>query len=88
MRPLDPRLLRQARAARAYVVLTALLGSASAALVVVQAFAIAHVLGPVVVATSPGGDGSVDQTQAVRWLLVLAGAAVGRAAVGLSLIHI
>lgn len=82
MRPLDPRLLRQARAARAYVVLTALLGSASAALVVVQAFAIAHVLGPVVVATSPGGDGSVDQTQAVRWLLVLAGAAVGRAAVG------
>ncbi|MEG3616713.1 thiol reductant ABC exporter subunit CydD [Isoptericola haloaureus] len=81
MRPLDPRLLRQARAARSYVLLTTALGTASAALVVVQAFAIAFALGPVVVATSPGGDGAVDQAAVARWLAVLAGAAVGRAAV-------
>nr|WP_277211943.1 thiol reductant ABC exporter subunit CydD [Isoptericola croceus] len=81
MKPLDPRLLRQVRAARSYVALTALLGVASAALVVVQAFAVAHALAPVVVAASPGGDGVVDQTAIVRWLVVLAGAAAGRAAV-------
>ncbi|WP_278234883.1 thiol reductant ABC exporter subunit CydD [Isoptericola sp. AK164] len=81
MRPLDPRLLRQARAARSYVLLTTALGAVSAALVVVQAFAIAFALGPVVVATSPGGDGAVDQAAVARWLAVLAGAAVGRAAV-------
>jgi ATP-binding cassette subfamily C protein CydD len=81
VRPLDPRLLRQAGAARTYVVVTAVLGVASAALVVVQAFAIAHALAPVVVATSPGGDGVVDETAIARWLVVLACAAVGRAAV-------
>lgn len=81
MRPLDPRLLRQVRAARAYVVLTAALGVAAAGLVVVQALAIAHVLGPVVVAVSPGGDGAVDQAATARWLAVLAGAAAGRAVV-------
>ncbi|MDO8149067.1 thiol reductant ABC exporter subunit CydD [Isoptericola sp. b515] len=81
MRPLDPRLLRQARAARSYVLLTTALGVASAALVVVQAFAIAFVLGPVVIATSPGGDGVVDQSGTARWLAVLAAAAAGRALV-------
>ncbi|WP_402371025.1 thiol reductant ABC exporter subunit CydD [Isoptericola rhizosphaerae] len=81
MRPLDPRLLRQARAARSYVLLTTALGAASAALVVVQAFAIAHALAPVVVATSPGLDGPVDRAELVRWSAVLAGAAVGRALV-------
>ncbi|GAA4734806.1 thiol reductant ABC exporter subunit CydD [Isoptericola chiayiensis] len=81
MRPLDPRLLRQARAARSYVLLTTVLGVASAALVVVQAFAIANTLGPAIVATSPGGDGALDRAEIVRWLAVLAGAAVGRAAV-------
>jgi len=81
VRPLDPRLLRQARAARSYVLLTTVLGVASAALVVVQAFAIANTLGPAIVATSPGGDGALDRAEIVRWLAVLAGAAVGRAAV-------
>ncbi|PFG43712.1 ATP-binding cassette subfamily C protein CydD [Isoptericola jiangsuensis] len=81
MRPLDPRLLRQARAARSYVVLTTALGVVSAALVVVQAVAIASVLGPVVLATSPGGDGEVDGTSLARWLTVLACVVVGRAVV-------
>ncbi|HET9658578.1 MAG TPA: thiol reductant ABC exporter subunit CydD [Kineosporiaceae bacterium] len=44
MRPLDPRLLRHARAARGYVVLTAVLGAATAALVVVQALLLARVI--------------------------------------------
>nr|WP_216648472.1 thiol reductant ABC exporter subunit CydD [Isoptericola chiayiensis] len=74
-------MLRQARAARSYVLLTTVLGVASAALVVVQAFAIANTLGPAIVATSPGGDGALDRAEIVRWLAVLAGAAVGRAAV-------
>ncbi|WP_407317267.1 thiol reductant ABC exporter subunit CydD [Isoptericola halotolerans] len=80
MRPLDPRLLRQVRAARSYVLLTTVLGAASAALVVVQAFAIAHALAPVVVATSPGGRGA-GAGEVAGWLAVLAGTAVGRSLV-------
>ncbi len=45
MRPLDPRLLRHARAARGYVALTAALGVLTAALVVAQALLLAHALG-------------------------------------------
>jgi ATP-binding cassette subfamily C protein CydD len=41
MRPLDPRLLRQARAARRYVVLTTGLGVATTALLVVQSLLVA-----------------------------------------------
>ncbi|WP_199425134.1 thiol reductant ABC exporter subunit CydD [Actinotalea solisilvae] len=48
MRPLDPRLLRHARAARRYVVLTAALGGLTAALVVAQALLLARALAPVV----------------------------------------
>lgn len=44
MRPLDPRLLQHATAARGYVVLTAALGIATAALVVVQALLLALVI--------------------------------------------
>jgi len=44
MRPLDPRLLRHARAARGYVGLTAALGVLTAALVVAQALLLAHAL--------------------------------------------
>jgi ATP-binding cassette, subfamily C, bacterial CydD len=44
VRPLDPRLLRHARAARGYVAVTGALGAATAALVVVQAFLIATVI--------------------------------------------
>jgi len=42
VRPLDPRLLRTSRAARRYVVLTAVLGGATAVLVVVQSLLLAH----------------------------------------------
>ncbi len=79
MKPLDPRLLRRARAARAYVVLTALLGAAAAGLVVVQAFAIAHALGPVVISTSDGV--TVPFEPVWRWVGVLAGVLVARAGV-------
>lgn len=44
MRPLDPRLLTHARAARGYVILTAALGAATAGLVVVQALLLARVI--------------------------------------------
>jgi ATP-binding cassette subfamily C protein CydD len=44
MRPLDPRLLRHARAARPYVLLTALLGSLTAAALVGQAALLARVI--------------------------------------------
>ena len=48
-RPLDPRLLHHARAARGYVVLTAGLGLVTAALVVVQALLLARVVAGTVV---------------------------------------
>ncbi|WP_029253779.1 thiol reductant ABC exporter subunit CydD [Paraoerskovia marina] len=48
MKPLDPRLLRHARAARGYVVLTAVFGVLTAALVVAQALLIAAVLAPAI----------------------------------------
>ncbi|WP_250447460.1 hypothetical protein [Actinotalea sp. C106] len=48
MKPLDPRLLRRARAARHYVLLTATTGALTAALVVAQALLLAHALAPVV----------------------------------------
>src|SRR5690625_1674443 len=44
VRPLDPRLLREAKAARGYVVLTAACGLVTAGLVVAQALLWAHVL--------------------------------------------
>lgn len=79
MRPLDPRLLRRARAARTYVVLTAALGAVAAGLVVVQAFAIAHALGPVVTATTAGATPPLAQVW--RWVGVLALVVVLRAGV-------
>ena len=48
MRPLDPRLLRYARSARGYVLLTAALGVLTGALVVTQALLLAHALGEAV----------------------------------------
>ncbi|MBB2921227.1 thiol reductant ABC exporter subunit CydD [Cellulomonas cellasea] len=44
MKPLDPRLLRHARAARGYIALTVALGTVVAALVVAQALLLAHAL--------------------------------------------
>ena len=48
MKPLDPRLLRQARAARGYVVLTAVLGFVTAGLVVAQAVLLGAILAPAI----------------------------------------
>jgi ATP-binding cassette subfamily C protein CydD len=55
MKPIDPRLLRQVRAARWYVALTVGLGVAAAALIVAQALLIADLLAPVVRGDSPSG---------------------------------
>ena len=46
--PLDPRLLKRARAARGYVILTAVFGLVTALLVVAQALLLAHVLAPLI----------------------------------------
>lgn len=48
MRPLDPRLLRYARAAKSFIFEIALLGFVTAVLVIAQAFLISHSLSPVV----------------------------------------
>ena len=74
MRPLDPRLLRHARAARGYVALTATLGVVTAALVVAQALLLAHALGA---AVSDGATLDVLRPT-IAWLaaVVAAGALV------------
>ncbi|WP_149202761.1 thiol reductant ABC exporter subunit CydD [Actinotalea subterranea] len=56
MKPLDPRLLHRARAARLYVLLTAGLGILTAALVIAQALLLAAVLAPVVTGTARWDD--------------------------------
>ncbi|MEV0950803.1 thiol reductant ABC exporter subunit CydD [Promicromonospora sp. NPDC050249] len=75
MRPIDPRLLRQVRAARWYVVLTVGLGVAAAGLIVAQALLIADLLAPVI-----RGDGTSGPAT-VRSFAGLALVIAGRAAV-------
>ncbi|MFC4628755.1 ABC transporter transmembrane domain-containing protein, partial [Promicromonospora alba] len=75
MKPLDPRLLREVRAARWYVVLTVGLGVAAAGLIVAQALLIADLLAPVI-----RGDGTSGPTM-VRSFAGLALVIAGRAAV-------
>lgn len=58
MKPLDPRLLRYARAARGYLALTVALGLLTAALVVTQALLLARVLGTAVSDGAALGDGA------------------------------
>ncbi|MDM7831684.1 thiol reductant ABC exporter subunit CydD [Cellulomonas edaphi] len=70
MRPLDPRLLRHARAARGYVALTASLGIVTAGLVVAQALLLAHALGR---AVHDGADLSAIAPW-VAWLAAVVGA--------------
>ncbi|MFB7797508.1 thiol reductant ABC exporter subunit CydD [Isoptericola sp. NPDC056134] len=77
MKPLDPRLLRRARAARWYVALTAALGVAAAGAVVLQAFAIAHTLGPAVTAGSAGAP--LALADVAPWLGALVAAIAARA---------
>ncbi|MGN6613027.1 MAG: thiol reductant ABC exporter subunit CydD [Angustibacter sp.] len=63
MRPLDPRLLRYAHAARGYVALTGGLGVATAGLAVAQAFLLGTVISAVVAGASAG-----SQTGSIAWL--------------------
>jgi ATP-binding cassette subfamily C protein CydD len=65
-RPLDPRLLQHAQAARAYVVLTALLGAGTAALVVAQALILAKVIASVV-----AGAAATSQLNAIAALIAI-----------------
>jgi ATP-binding cassette subfamily C protein CydD len=71
MKPLDPRLLRYAHAARRHVFLTAGLGGLTAALVVAQAWLIAHAVAPVV-------QGHADWSGVQRWVLLLMGVLAAR----------
>ncbi|MFE4056858.1 thiol reductant ABC exporter subunit CydD [Streptomyces sp. NPDC059096] len=71
MKPIDPRLLRYARATRLFLVAVVVLGVAGAALVIAQAMLIAEL---VVGAFQRGYDGSDLRTP----LLLLAAVAVGR----------
>ena len=73
MKPLDPRLLRHARATRGFLVAAIAVGAAAAVLIVAQAFLIADAVTDAFV----DGAGLADVRTAV---LALAGIAVGRAA--------
>ena len=72
MKPLDPRLLQRARAARRYVVRTAALGVATAALVVAQALLLAAALAPVIAGSATWDD--VAPT--VGWIALVVAARV------------
>jgi ATP-binding cassette, subfamily C, bacterial CydD len=74
VRPLDPRLLRHARAARGYVVLTAALGALTAGLVVTQALLLARAIAGVTI----DGESFADVRTPV---LALVGVVAARAAV-------
>lgn len=76
MRPLDPRLLRRARAARRYVLLTAGLGALTAALVAAQALLLAHALAPVVTRDADWPD-VAPTVAALAGVMVLRGVVVG-----------
>ena len=69
MRPVDPRLLRQARAARGYLVFTVVLGLAVTALVLAQAGLLAHAL-----ATAARGTGAAALRTTLILLLVVVAA--------------
>ncbi|WP_341358563.1 thiol reductant ABC exporter subunit CydD [Georgenia sp. M64] len=74
MKPLDPRLLRHARAARRYIALTAVTGLVTAAAVIAQAVLVARAVSPVV-------EGRAGWAQAAPLVAALAGVLVLRAVV-------
>lgn len=73
MRPLDPRLLRHARATQRYLVAAVVIGSASAILLVAQAFLIARV----VTAAFQSGAALADVTGQLGWLAAISVARAG-----------
>ncbi|WP_066587537.1 thiol reductant ABC exporter subunit CydD [Cellulomonas timonensis] len=70
MKPLDPRLLRHARAARQYVALTVVLGLAVAGLVIAQALLLGHALGSAV----QDGASLDDLRPLIGWLVLVVAA--------------
>lgn len=72
MKPLDPRLLRHARAARRYIALTAGFGIFAAALVIGQALLIARAIAPVI----DGTGGWATATPLIGALAAVAGVRV------------
>ncbi|SDT15974.1 thiol reductant ABC exporter subunit CydD [Actinopolymorpha singaporensis] len=75
VRPLDPRLLRYARASAVYVGLTAGIGAVTAGLVIAQATLLADVISGVFDGAS-GGRGGTTQTAGYGWALALLGLVV------------
>ena len=73
MKPLDPRLLRHARAARGYIILAAGLGVTLSALVVAQAIVVARVVGTL------AAGGQLTATQWRGSLIIIAATTAGRA---------
>ncbi|MCK6211972.1 thiol reductant ABC exporter subunit CydD [Georgenia sp. EYE_87] len=71
MRPLDPRLLKHAGAARRYIAVTAVTGFATAALVIAQALLISRAAAPVV-------EGTAGWDDAAPLVAVLAGVLAAR----------
>ena len=69
MKPLDPRLLRHARAARWYLALTVALGAVVSALVVAQALLLAHALAAAVADRATLGKVAPQ----IAWLAVVVG---------------
>src|SRR5690625_940864 len=74
VRPLDPRLLREAKAAKVYVVLTAAFGLLTAGLVVAQALLLAQILAPLI-------TGSAAMAELKVKLIALVAVFLARAAV-------
>ncbi len=70
MKPLDPRLLRHARATRGFLVASVVIGTASALLLVAQAFLIAGA----VTAAFQEGAGLAEVQPALLWLVAIAAA--------------
>lgn len=70
MKPLDPRLLRYARAARGYLALTVSLGIVTAGLVVAQALLLARVLA----SAAHDGAGLADLLPQIGWLAAVVAA--------------
>ncbi|MFD1504697.1 thiol reductant ABC exporter subunit CydD [Georgenia yuyongxinii] len=73
MKPLDPRLLHHARAARRYIALTALTGFTTAALVVAQALLLSRAISPVI----EGRAGWADVAHLVGWFVAVVAARFG-----------
>jgi ATP-binding cassette subfamily C protein CydCD len=74
VKPLDPRLLRHARATRAFLVAAVAIGAASALLIVAQAFLVAHVVTAAFVV-----DAGLQEPSVRTALVLLVGIAVARA---------